>query len=91
MPIMSSEIIADLTEHIRRFGGDFSAWSVGTAQDTHNPLFEADRLKDSDDDDALIYREAYTPASARAVRDHFLNRRQQATTPPASAQSVQNK
>jgi len=70
MPVLSSEIIADLTEHIRRSGGDFSSWSVGTAQDAHNPLFDADRLKDSDD--ALIYREAYTPASARAVRDHFV-------------------
>ena len=66
MPIMRSEIIADMTEHIRRFGGDFSVWCVGTAQDAHNPLFDADRPKDSDD--ALIYREAYTPASARAAR-----------------------
>jgi len=72
MPIMSSEIIADTTEHILRLLGDFSAWSVGTAQDTHNPLFDADRLQDSDD--ARIYREAYTPASARAAKERLLNR-----------------
>ena len=71
MPVKSSEIIEDMTDHIKRFGGDFSAWCVGTAQDAHNPLFDADRLKDSDD--ALIYREAYTLASARAVRDHFVS------------------
>ena len=31
MPSVSNEIIADITDHIRRFGGDFHAWCVGTA------------------------------------------------------------
>jgi hypothetical protein len=33
MPSVSNEIISDITEHIRMFGGDFSACCVGTARD----------------------------------------------------------
>ena len=43
----------------------------GIAHDGHNPVFEAHQLEDSDD--ALIYREAYTSASARAVRDYCVS------------------
>ncbi len=64
MPTVSNEIIENFNDHIRKFGGDFSAWSVGIAHDGHNPVFEAHQLEDTDD--ALIYREAYTPARARA-------------------------
>ncbi len=63
MPAVSDEIIADITDHIQKSGGDFSAWCVGIARDGHNPVFEAHQREDTDD--ALIYREAYTPASAR--------------------------
>ena len=42
MPSVSSEIISDITNHIRECGDDF------------------------------ICREAYTPASARSVRLHFV-------------------
>lgn len=37
MPSVSSEIIAEITDHIRKFGGDFTAWCVGTARDWHSP------------------------------------------------------
>jgi hypothetical protein len=71
MPRVSSEIIADITDHIGKLGGDFSAWCVGTARDWHSPVLEVHEREEKDDD--LIYREAYTPASARAVRDYFVN------------------
>jgi hypothetical protein len=56
VPSVSSEIIADSTEHIRRFGGDFHAWCVGSANDAHNQVLEAHGREEKDD--RLIYREA---------------------------------
>ena len=70
MPGTSSEIISDITEHIRRLGGDCSSWCVGTARDLHNPVLEAHQLEERND--GLVYREAYTAASARSVRDYFV-------------------
>ena len=70
MAITSKEIIGDIAEHIRKFGGDFAAWSVAIARDWHDPVFESRQSEAKDDE--LICREAYTPASARAVLDHFV-------------------
>jgi hypothetical protein len=70
MPTVKDEIIADITGHIRQFGGNFGVWCVGTASDWHCPVLEAHQIEDKDD--ALICREAYTAASARAVRDYFV-------------------
>ena len=71
MPSVSSEIIEEFTDHISERGGDFAAWCVGTARDWHSPVLEAHEREEKDDD--LICREAYTPASARSVRLHFVN------------------
>ena len=71
MPSVSSEIIADITNHISKCGGDFGAWCVGTARDWHSPVLEAHEREEKDDD--LICREAFTPSSARTVRLHFVN------------------
>ncbi len=71
MPAVSSEITSDITEHIRKAGGGFADWRIGTARDWHCPVLEAHRAEEKDD--ALICREAYTPAAARAVRDHFVH------------------
>jgi len=70
MPSVSNEIISDITEHIRKFGGDFTASCVGTTRDWHNRVLDPHQAEEKDD--GLICREAYTPASARAVRDHFV-------------------
>ena len=43
---------------------------MGTTSDWHNPVLDSHETQEQDD--ALICREAYTPASARAVRDHFV-------------------
>jgi len=71
MAITSKEIIGDITDHIRKFGGDFAAWGVAIARDWHDPVFESRQSEAKDDE--LICREAYTPASARAVRDYFVS------------------
>ncbi len=70
MPSVSNEIISDITEHIQKLGGDFHAWCVGIARDAHNPMLEAHQREERND--GLIYREAYTAASARSVRDYFV-------------------
>ncbi|MBI4166789.1 MAG: hypothetical protein HY508_13770 [Acidobacteria bacterium] len=59
MPSVSSEIISDITNHISRFGGDFSAWWVGTARDWHSPVLGAHEQEEKYDD--FICREAYAP------------------------------
>ncbi|MBZ5543504.1 MAG: hypothetical protein LAO07_07470 [Acidobacteriia bacterium] len=86
MPSMSNGIIADITAHIRRFGGDSTAWCVGTTRDWHNPVFDSRQNEDRDYD--LICREAYTPAPARAVRDYFVT---QCGTAPANDSSPDGK
>ncbi len=70
MPSVSSEIISDITEHIRKLGGDFSSWCVDIARDAHNPVLEAHQAEERND--GLIYREASTAAGARTVRDYFV-------------------
>jgi hypothetical protein len=70
MAITSKEIITAITDHIRKFGGNFAAWSVAIARDCHDPVFESRQSEAKDDE--LVCREAYTPASARAVRDYFV-------------------
>ena len=37
MPSVSSEIIAEITAHMSKFGGDFSAWCIGTAHGSTSP------------------------------------------------------
>ena len=73
MPCAKNEIIADVTAYIRRSGGNFSAWCVGTARDWHCPVLEAHQIEEKED--GLICREAYTPETARAVRDYFVTQR----------------
>ena len=71
MPSVSSEIIADITNHISNCGGDFTTWCVGTARDWGDPVLEAREQEEKNDD--FICREAYTPSSARTVRLHFVD------------------
>ena len=56
MSSVSSEIVADIAQHIRKCCGDFTAWCVGIARDGHNPVFESRQAEGKDDD--LICREA---------------------------------
>ena len=70
MPSVSSEIIEEITNHISKHGGVIGAWCVGTARDWHSPVLGAHEHEERNDD--FICREAYTAASARSVRVHFV-------------------
>ncbi len=71
MPSVSSEIIEEITNHISICGGDFADWCIGTARDWRSPVMELHDHGVQNDD--FIVREAYTAASARSVRSHFVN------------------
>jgi hypothetical protein len=71
MPTNRADIITDFQEHIRKSGGAANDWCVGTAKDRHGTFFQRHLVADLGD--GLIYREAFTPDAAQAIRDHFIN------------------
>ena len=73
MPIKHEEIIEDLEEHIRKFGGAGEEWRVGTAKDARGPFFR--RHLQADLGDGLIYREAFTTTAADEVIGHLVSAR----------------
>ena len=64
------EIIDDLQEQIRKVGGRPGDWRVGTAKDACGPFFQNHLVGDAGA--GLVYREAFTPIAAQAIRDHFV-------------------
>ncbi len=70
MLMPKDEIIADIQAQIRKAGGDYGAWCVGTAKDSHGTLFT--RHETEDLHDGWIYREAFTPGVARDVQEYFV-------------------
>lgn len=70
MLMSRDEIIADIQEQIRKSGGNYNAWCVGTAKDSHSTLFSRHQVEELRD--GWIYREAFTPGVARDVQDHFV-------------------
>jgi len=73
MPINHEEMIEEIEGHIRKFGGGFAEWCVGTAKDSRGPFFR--RHLAADLGDGLIYREAFTTSAASQVVDHLVNDR----------------
>ena len=73
MPINHEEIIEDMEGQIRKCGGAWEEWCVGTAKDSRGPFFR--RHREADLGDGLAYREAYTTNAAQAVVDHLVNNR----------------
>jgi len=71
MPINHEEIIEEMEGQIRKCGGAWEDWCVGTAKDSRGTFFQ--RHREADLGDGLSYREAYTPAFAQAVVDHLVN------------------
>ncbi len=65
MPINHNEIISEIQNHIRKVGGAFADWCVGTAKDPRSPFFESHRVAEKSD--GLIYREAFTASGAQAA------------------------
>jgi hypothetical protein len=73
MPINHEEIIEDLEGQIRKCGGAWGEWCVGTAKDSRGPFFR--RHLAADLGDGLAYREAFTTNAAQAVVAHLINDR----------------
>jgi len=73
MPINHHEIIEDIEGHIRKHGGAWQEWCVGTAKDCRGTFFQ--RHREADLGDELTYREAYTTDAAQAVVAHLVNDR----------------
>jgi len=73
VPINHHEIIEDIEDQIRRCGGVWEEWCVGTAKDSRGTFFQ--RHREADLGDGLTYREAYTPDAAQAVVAHLVNDR----------------
>jgi hypothetical protein len=73
MPINRQELIEEIEGHIRKFGGAFGEWCVGTAKDSRGPFFQ--RHLAADLGDGLAYREAFTTDAAQAVVAHLVNDR----------------
>ena len=73
MPINHSEIIEEIEGQIRKSGGAWEEWSVGTAKDSRGPFFQ--RHREADLGDGLAYREAYTTTAAEEVVEHLATHR----------------
>jgi len=73
MKIDNKEIISEFEECIRKFGGGFGEWCVGTAKDTRSPFFRLHQQTDVRD--GLAYREAFTTNAAQAVVAHLVDDR----------------
>jgi hypothetical protein len=65
MPINRAELIEEFESNIRRYGGAFSEWCVGTAKDARGPFFQRHLVADLGD--GLAYRQAFTTDTAQAV------------------------
>jgi hypothetical protein len=72
MPINHHEIIEEMEGQIRRSGGKWQEWCVGTAKDSRGPFFQ--RHREADLGDGLTYREAFTTTAAEAVVAHMVDR-----------------
>jgi hypothetical protein len=72
MRIGRNEIIEELTEHIRKFGGEPGEWRVGTA--SHDGRF---KIQDDREHPAgmagLAYREAHTPYAAADAVEYLVS------------------
>ena len=66
MRINENDIMDEVDAHIRKFGGDYQEWCVGTAKDSQAPFFR--RHLEADLGDQLMYREAYTTYAADGSR-----------------------
>ena len=73
MLISREELIEEIESHIRKSGGRFGEWSIGTAKDCRGPFFQRHLVADLGD--GLTYREAFTATAAQAVVDHLVNDR----------------
>jgi hypothetical protein len=72
MPKTKAEIVADIENYIRSYGGTYSAWYVGIAAKPTDRLFIAHAVKEKGD--AWIYRECANAEAARVIEELFIAR-----------------
>ena len=70
MRINENDIIEEIDAHIRRCGGEFGQWSVGTAKDSEGASLRCHR--EQHPEERLIYREAYTPYAAAEAMERLV-------------------
>ena len=73
MLINRADMIEEIERHIRKFGGVWDEWCVGTARDARGPFFQRHLVGDLGD--GLTYREAFTTDVAQDVVDRLVNDR----------------
>jgi len=73
MLINRDEMIEEFERQIRKSGGAWSEWCVGTAKDARGPFFR--RHFAADLGDGLAYREAFTTDIAQEVVARLVNDR----------------
>ena len=73
MLINRAEMIDEIERHIRKHGGKFDEWCVGTARDARAQFFSRHLAEDLAD--GLSYREAFTTDVAQDVVAHLVNDR----------------
>lgn len=65
------EIIDEITTHIQRCGGNYSAWYVGISKDAKDRLFNGHNIREKKD--AWIFRTACSSQVARDIEEYFVN------------------
>ena len=71
MMLKRDELVAEVEMHVRKLGGAFGEWSVGTAMDSCGPFFR--RHLEADLGDGLAWREAFSSDAAQVVLTHLVN------------------
>ncbi len=71
MPKTKSEILDDFQEFIRKYGGKYKEWCVGTAPDAKTALFNTHKFKNGVDKG--LYREAESEIQAAGVAEFFVD------------------
>lgn len=82
MTTTAQQVVNEIEEYMRPFGGYYSDWYVGVASDPRQRLFVDHRVREKDTIvngvrqpcDAWIFRECKDDAAARSVEDYFLGK-----------------
>lgn len=76
------QIKFELISYVKEFGGDFTQWSVGTAEDAPKALFQMHEVDPVQD--VWLWKPASTPAAAALVVG-WMTDRQKANFAPGDA------
>lgn len=66
------QIKYEILAHIKEFGGEFSDWYVGVADDPKDALHGRHRADENED--VWLYKQALSTQACRTVQSYFLQR-----------------